>query len=142
MLILNSYWTNELILPAVVTAITIIIIIILNEYKLRGISDHISYTTTDNKDSQTTHNHTNIISDKNELSPGGDFNKPLVNNTSPIYQISSGCLIAQNPLPPGCRLVKDPGKALAQMVRFKLRFHRKVVRFREKRQQPKACPTS
>ena len=35
---------------------------------------------------------------------------------------------------PELKIVTDPGKALAQMVKFKLRFHRKVKRFRERKE--------
>ena len=38
------------------------------------------------------------------------------------------------PYQPELKIVTDPGKALAQMVKFKLRFHRKVKRFRERKE--------
>ncbi len=38
------------------------------------------------------------------------------------------------PYQPELKIVTDPRKALAQMVKFKLRFHRKVKRFRERKE--------
>lgn len=135
---------NDFILPSVVTAITIIILVVVNKYKLCGISDHISDATSVNKDSYATDNQENIKSDKNELPTTtiGPRNQALFNNnvTFNKSQISTGGLIIQNQLPPGCKLVKNPGKALAQMVRFKLRFHRKVKRFRERYQLKEEFP--
>eukprot|EP00088_Acartia_fossae_P038146 TRINITY_DN39448_c0_g1_i1.p1 TRINITY_DN39448_c0_g1~~TRINITY_DN39448_c0_g1_i1.p1 ORF type:complete len:106 (+),score=20.09 TRINITY_DN39448_c0_g1_i1:289-606(+) len=34
------------------------------------------------------------------------------------------------------KIVTDPGKALCQMVKFQVRFQRKVKRFRERRKEP------
>jgi len=141
------YWLNNFILPTVVTAITIIILVVVNKYKLSGFSDLISdATSNNNKDNYATDNHENIISDKIELPTATSslINKALFNNTLNKCQVSPGGSIIQNQLPPGCKLVKNPRKALAQMVRFKLRFHRKVKRFRERQQyqqQQLECPT-
>jgi len=142
------YCMNDFILPSVVTTITIIILVVVNKYTLCGFSDHISDATSANskdKDSYATDNHENIISDKNELPTTtiGLRNQALFNNAVFFNksQISTSGPIIQNQLPPGCKLVKNPGKALAQMVRFKLRFHRKVKRFRERHQLTEQSPT-
>jgi len=60
-----------------------------------------------------------------------DTNKEDINKNPPSSQ--KNC-IKSSRLPYQLKIVTDPGKALAQMVKFKLRFHRKVKRFRERKE--------
>lgn len=86
---------------------------LLNKFKNWGISD-----TNQQQDLMLSSHETNKTVDRKEL--------PLRN-----YK-----LVTRDLAPPlaELKLVRDPGKALAQMVRFKLRFHRKVKRFRERKE--------
>lgn len=86
---------------------------LLNKFKNWGSSD-----TNQQQDLMLSSHETNKTVDRKEL--------PLRN-----YK-----LVTRDFAPPlaELKLVRDPGKALAQMVRFKLRFHRKVKRFRERKE--------
>lgn len=90
---------------SILAAIITVLVTIFSKHKQCGISD------TNNED---------IISKKNSQSS----QKNLINCTKSL----------RLPYQPELKIVTDPGKALAQMVKFKLRFHRKVKRFRERKE--------
>ncbi len=91
---------------SILAAIVIVLVTIFSKYKQCGISD------TNNED---------IISKKNPPTSQKELQSFTKSSRLP-YQ------------PPELKIVTDPGKALAQMVKFKLRFHRKVKRFRERKE--------